>query len=46
MYSLKANEYRSEKTAGEVKGDRYWEGDKIVNFLWLSVRTVLVEDGP
>ena len=47
MHSLEANEGRSEETQEEVKGDRYQEGDEIVNFLWVAVRTVVVvEDGP
>ena len=47
MHSLEANEGRSEETEEEVEGDRYEEGDKIVNFLWVAVRTaVVVEDGP
>ena len=47
MHSLEANEGRSEETEEEVEGDRYQEGDEIVNFLWVAVRTVVVvEDGP
>ena len=46
-HSLEANEGRSEETEEEVEGDRYQEGDEIVNFLWVAVRTVVVvEDGP
>ena len=41
MYSLEANEGKSEETKEEVEGDRY-EGDEIVNFLWVAVRTVVV----
>ena len=45
MHSLEANESKSEETEEEVDGDRYEEGDEIVNFLWMAVRTVVVEDG-
>ena len=45
MHSL-ANEDRSEERSEEV-GGRCQEGDEIVNFLWVAVRTVVVvEDGP
>ena len=47
MDSLEANKGRSEETEEEVGEDRYEEGDKIENFLWMAVRTVVVvEDGP
>ena len=45
MNSLEANEGRSEETEEEVEGDRYEEGDEIANFLWVAVKTVVVEDG-
>ena len=46
MHSLEANDGRSEETEEKVEGDRYEEGDEIVNFLWVAVRTVVVvEDG-
>ena len=42
MHSLKANEGRSEETEEEIERDGYKEGDEIVNFLWVVVRTVVV----
>ena len=47
MHSLEENEGRAEEMEEEVDRDRYEEGDEIVNFLWVAVRTVVVvEDGP
>ena len=47
MHSLEANEGRLEETEKGLEGDRYEVVYKIVNFLWVAGRTVVVvEDGP